>query len=117
MLEQCTIILSQATILNNGYTEIYFKLQRGVMQGCPLATSIFIMFIIILETLATTIPINSSIKDINTDNQEIKISLLAADNISINLFDLDSFPNEPYPIISNTASNIAVMLSKCSILR
>ncbi len=66
----------EPTILNNGNTGIYFKLQRGVRQGCPLSAY---LFIITLEILANKIRNDTNIKGIQTDNKEIKISLLEDD--------------------------------------
>ncbi len=40
------------TILNNGNTGKFFKLERGVRQGCPLSAYLFITA---LETLANKI--------------------------------------------------------------
>ncbi len=79
----------ESTILNNGNTGIYFKLQRGVRQGCPLSAY---LFIINLETLANTIWNDSNIKGIHIDNKEIKSSLLA-DDINVILLNLDSVKN------------------------
>ncbi len=76
----------ESTILNNGNTGIYFKLQRGVRQGCPLSAYLFITT---LEILANKIWNDMNIKGIQIENKEIKISLLA-DNITLILLDLDS---------------------------
>ncbi len=76
----------ESTILNNSNTGIYFKLQRGVRQGCPLSVYFFTTT---LETLANKIRYDSNIKGIKVDNKDIKISLLA-DGISLILFDLES---------------------------
>ncbi len=77
----------ESTILNN--TGIYFKLQRGVRQGCPLSAYLFITT---LERLANKIWNDSNIKGIQIDNKEIKISLLA-DDITLILLNLDSVKN------------------------
>ncbi len=75
----------ESTILNKGNTGIYFKLQRGVRQGCPLPTYLFITT---LETLPNKIQNDSNIKDIKVDNNEIEISPLA-DDITLIVFDLE----------------------------
>ena len=54
----------------------YFKLERGVKQGCPLSAYLFIS---VIETLANKIRDDPSIKGIIIDNKEVKISLLADD--------------------------------------
>ncbi len=63
----------ESTVLNNSNTSKYFKLQRGVRQGCPPSAY---LFIIALETLANKIRNDTNIKGIKIDNKEIKISLL-----------------------------------------
>ncbi len=66
----------ESTVLNNCSTCKYFKLQRGIRQGCPLSTYLFITA---LETLANKLRKDISIKGIKIDNKEIKLSLLADD--------------------------------------
>ncbi len=79
----------ETTILNNGTTCKFFKLQRGVRQGCPLSAY---LFIIALETHAKKIRNDKSIKGIKIDKKEIKLCLLA-DNITLILHDLISVKN------------------------
>ncbi len=79
----------QSTILNNGTTCSYFKLQWGVRQEYPLSAY---LFIIALQTLACKVRNDNTIKGIQIDNKEIKISLLA-DDITIILADLISVKN------------------------
>ncbi len=66
----------ESTILCNDNTGIYFKLQRGIRQGCPLSAYLFITT---LEILANKIRNDTNIKGIKINNKEIKISLLADD--------------------------------------
>ena len=66
----------EATVINNGNTSKFFKLERGVRQGCPLSAY---LFIIIIEMLANKIRSEPNIKGIIIDKKEIKISLLADD--------------------------------------
>ncbi len=61
----------QSTILNNGTPCTYFKLHRGVRQGCPLSAY---LFIIALEALSYKVRNDNTIKGIQIDNNEIKIS-------------------------------------------
>ena len=42
----------ESSIINNGYTSIYFPLPRGVRQGCPLSA---LVFILVVECLASSI--------------------------------------------------------------
>ncbi len=83
----------ESTVLNNGNTSKYFKLQRGVRQGCPLYAY---LFIIALETLANKIRNDTNIKGIKIDNKEIKINLLA-DDITLILLDQNSVKHSGCP--------------------
>ncbi len=76
----------ESTIINNGNTGGYFKLERGVRQGCPLSAYLFILTI---EILANKIRYDKNIKGIKIDNTMIKISLLAND-LTLILQDLKS---------------------------
>jgi hypothetical protein len=77
---------TESTVMNNGKTDSFFKLERGVRQGCPLSAYLFILAI---EVLAIQIRNNPSIKGIKIGNNYIKISLLA-DDITLLLSDLQS---------------------------
>ncbi len=77
---------TESTVLNNGFSGKYFKLERGVRQGCPLSAY---LFLITIEILATKIRTNPNIKGIKIGNEEIKISLLA-DDITLLLHDTQS---------------------------
>ncbi len=79
----------QSAILNNSTACTYFKLLRGVRQGCPLSAY---LFIIAFETLTCKVRNDRTIKGIKIDNKEIKISLLA-DDIKMILADLMSVKN------------------------
>ncbi len=79
----------ESTILINGNTGIYFKVQRGVRQGCPLSAYLFITT---LEILANKIRNDTNIKGIQINNKQIKIILLA-DDITLILLDLDYIKN------------------------
>ncbi len=76
----------ESMVINNGNSRKYFKLQRGVRQGCPLSSYLFITA---FETLANKISNEKNIKGIKIDNKEIKISLLA-NNITLILYKLES---------------------------
>ncbi len=79
----------ESAVLNNGSTCNYFKLERGVRQGCPLSAYLLILSI---EVLANNIRNNRDIKGSIIDNTEITISLLA-DDITLILKDLNSVEN------------------------
>ncbi len=62
--------------------QMIFKLERGVWQGCPLSTYLFI----------TALRNDTYIKGIKIDKKENKISLLA-DDITLTLSDINSVQN------------------------
>ncbi len=80
---------TETTVINNGNTEKFFTLQRGVRQGCPLSAY---LFIIAIEILTIKIRNDPSIKGIKIGNNEIKIGLLADDRTLL-LQDLTSVNN------------------------
>ena len=79
----------ESTVINNGNTSKYFKLEQGVRQGCPLSAYLFIT---VIATLADKIRDNSNIKGILIDNKEVKISLLT-DDATCFLSDKESLNN------------------------
>ncbi len=79
----------ESTVINNGNTGYYLKLERGVRQGCPLSAYLFILAI---EVLANKIRFEKNIKGININNKIIKLSILA-DDLTLILTNLVSFEN------------------------
>ena len=71
---------TESCILNNGWSSAFFKLGRGVRQGCPLSSYLFVFC---AEILAETIRKNENIKGITINEQEIKISQYADDTALI----------------------------------
>ena len=67
-------------VINNGHTSNYFKLTRGVRQGCPLSCYIFI---ICAEIMSIAIRCNDNIKGITIDDSETKITQFADDTTLI----------------------------------
>ena len=76
----------ESTVINNGTSDKFFKLHRGVRQGCPLSAY---LFIIAIEILAIKVRNNPDIKGIKIGHQELKISLLA-DDITLLLKNIES---------------------------
>ena len=97
----------ETCILNNGWSSNFFKLERGVRQGCPLSPYLFILC---AEVLADAIRNDNNIKGITVDGQEIKISLYADDTTLILDGSRASFKNslqvlESFSLISGLRLN------------
>ena len=58
-------------VINNGHSSSFFRLQRGVRQGCPLSG---LLFIIGIEIFARALKNDQSIKGNNFETKEIKIT-------------------------------------------
>ena len=69
-------------VTNNGYASKFFKVSRGIRQGCPLSA---LLFILAVELLSFHIQHDKNIKGILLHNQEIKISQLADDTTLFHL--------------------------------
>ena len=65
-------------VINNGHILNWFFPKRGVRQGCPISSYLFILAV---EVLACNIRQDKDIKGIKVEDQEIKISELADDTI------------------------------------
>ncbi len=61
---------------NNGYLSEFFKVSRGVRQGCPLSPYLFILAI---ELLSHSIRSNRLIKGIVINHEEVKNTMFADD--------------------------------------
>jgi len=67
-----------ANIILNGKNLKEFLLRSGTRQGCPLSP---LLFNIVLEVLATVIREVEEIKGIQTEKDEVKLSLFADDMV------------------------------------
>ncbi len=79
----------ESTVIKNGSTGGYFKLERGVRQGCSLSAYLFILA---TEILANKMRYEKNIKGIKIDSKIIKLSMLA-DDLTLILKDLKSVEN------------------------
>ena len=79
----------ESTVINNGHTSQFFKLSRGIRQGCPISPY---LFIIAVEVMAIYIRQDKDIKGIWVGNTEIKLSQLA-DDTSMFVIDIESIKN------------------------
>ena len=73
-------------VLNNGHASTFFSLQRGVRQGCPLSG---VLFVLGIELLSRSLKNDPTIKGIQVNKQELKISQYA-DDTTVFVRDLDS---------------------------
>ena len=64
----------ESCILNNGWSINFFKLSRGVRQGCPLSPYLFILA---AEIMAETFRKSKKIRGITLKDTEIKLSQYA----------------------------------------
>ena len=97
---------AKSCVINNGYTSHYFDLGRGVRQGDPLSTYIFIT---VIGILMISIRGNRSIRGIPINGKEIKLTSFA-DDVTTFLKDLDSF--HPYCKITEFFSFPKATLNK-----
>ena len=73
-------------VLNNGHASTFLSLQRGVRQGCPLSG---ILFVFGIELLSRYIKNDPTIKGIQVNKHELKISQYA-DDTTVFVRDYDS---------------------------
>ena len=66
----------ESCVTNNGRSSVFLILHRGIRQGCCLSA---LLFIIVVELLATSVRENKDIKGIIVNNTTYKISQLADD--------------------------------------
>ena len=70
---------ASSCVINNGHSSSFFRLQcgiSGIRQGCPLSG---LLFIIGIELFARALKNDESIKGINVETKEIKITQYADD--------------------------------------
>ena len=103
-------------IINKGFFSNSFNIERGVRQGCPLSSS---LFIICIEYLSHYIQSNEHIKGISLEpDEEIKQSLFADDATYFLNDSSDSFNNLIQSLtLLGKASGLKLNKSKCTVLR
>ena len=63
-------------VSNNGHQSTYFKLSRGIRQGCPISA---LLFLLPAEVIATILHSLTVVKGITINNTCIKLYQLADD--------------------------------------
>ena len=66
----------RSCIMNNGFTNGYFKIEKGVRQGDPLSAYLFTL---VIEILAIQIRSDITIKGVSIGGKETKLSIFADD--------------------------------------
>ena len=67
---------AQSCVINNGHMSDFFKIKRGVRQGCPLSPYLFILT---FEILCKAVQNDTDIKGVNIFEREIKNTAFADD--------------------------------------
>ncbi len=98
----------ESTVINNGNTSWYFKLERGVRQGCRLSAYLFILAIEILEN---KIRYEKNITGLNIDNKIIRLTLVAND-LTLILKDLLSVENGLKLLSFSNCSRLKINIDK-----
>jgi len=82
MLIKCIYNINESCIINNGNISKYFKLTRGLRQGCPLSPYLFIL---VVELLANRVRKNDNIVGIRINEVSCKLNQYADDTFFITL--------------------------------
>ena len=64
----------ESCVTNNGYLSSYFKLSRGIRQGCPISA---LLFLIVAEVVATILRQSKGVRGIKVKQNTIKLCQLA----------------------------------------
>ena len=105
MIKTCYINI-KSCVKVNGFTSIYFNLSRGIRQGCPISTLLYIL-------VAETVRVESEIKGIKLPDGLISKWLGYTDNGNATLSDFKSVEKLFILLeICERASGIKVNLQK-----
>ena len=91
----------ESCVINNGSSSAYFKIKRGVRQGDPLSSYLFVLAV---EMLSIAVKNDDGIHGINLKDTEIKLVQYADDTTAI-LKDLKSVTN--FLTLTNTFENVS----------
>jgi len=90
----------ESCVMNNGSTSGYFKIKRGVRQGDPLSSYLFVLAV---ETLSVAVKNDNGIHGFKLKDTEIKLVQYADDTTAI-LKDLKSVNN--FLTLTNTFEHV-----------
>ena len=79
----------ESCVTNDGHLSKYFKLWRGIRQGCPISA---LLFLLVAEIIAITLRQSENVRGINVNGSMIKLCQLA-DDMTLFLTDSDSVRN------------------------
>ena len=100
-------------VINNGFATPFFRLNRGVRQGCPLSG---LLFVLAIELLGNAIRQSQSISGIKIGPNEIKLSQYA-DDTTVFVSDIKSAENLVNLLkLSSECSGLKVNSSKSDVL-
>ena len=106
---------AKSKIINNGNTSDFFSIKRGVRQGCPLSSYIFI---ICIELLSYEINRNKRIKGVTIEGHEVKHTLFADDATFITNGSRGAFEELIYTLDNfGNISSLKLNVKKCKVLR
>ena len=77
----------ESCVKGNGFTSIYFNLSRGIRQGCPIST---LLYVLVAETLAEAVRVESEIKGIKLPDGLISKCVGYSDDGNATLSDFKS---------------------------
>ena len=89
----------ESCVTNNGHQSTYFKIARGILQGCPLSA---LLFLIAAEVVACMLCNSVSVNGISVKNISVKLCQFADDMILF-LADVNS-RTESLQILKSTIS-------------
>ena len=67
---------AESCVTNNGHITPFFKLFKGIRQGCPISA---LLFLLVVEIVAIMLRVAPEVRGISVDHHHIKLCQLADD--------------------------------------